>query len=223
MTGVAAHGAWCNARTFPSTCKHCHAQVFYFFCDCGSKVFFEVLGDPWTKHQCLEYKIATFGKANVEEALALGIVLPGYSKKGDEIEREYAEKVRKQREADKKKVREIVRMTAPPYASTQSDIGRVSELIPTVDVFKRAGLPSETQMAYALLRQLTKEPMGQITLLIDDISDNDKESYTCFVASNLLRKSGVLHGDIVEFTLSSVEVAILGHVWVCEALSSPLG
>ena len=223
MTGVAAHGAWCNARTFPSTCQHCKAQVFYFSCDCGSRVFFEELGVPWTRHECLEYKIATFGKANVEEALALSMALPGYSKKGNEIEREYAEKVRKQREADKKKVRETVRMTAPPYASTQSDIGRVSELIPTVDVFKRAGLPSETQIAHALLHQLTKEPMGQITLLIDDISDNDKESYTCFIASNLLRKSGVIQSDIAEFTLRSLNVPILGDIWICEKLSSPLG
>jgi hypothetical protein len=49
--GNAVHGSWCGARTYPIRCGHCGQQVFYFSCNCGSKVFFEALGDPWPIHE----------------------------------------------------------------------------------------------------------------------------------------------------------------------------
>lgn len=46
------HGKQCNSKTIPMQCKHCKQKVFYFTCDCGSKVFFEELGEPWPIHDC---------------------------------------------------------------------------------------------------------------------------------------------------------------------------
>ena len=50
------HGTWCNAKTVPMTCKYCGSSIFYFFCDCGCKTFFEELGEPWPRHYCVEYQ-----------------------------------------------------------------------------------------------------------------------------------------------------------------------
>ena len=47
------HGPSCNTITFPTRCRLCSTRVFYFSCDCGSKVFFEELGYPWPIHDCL--------------------------------------------------------------------------------------------------------------------------------------------------------------------------
>ena len=52
--GGATHGSWCNTNTSPTRCKYCQENVFYFTCDCGSKVFFEELGHPWNEHNCPE-------------------------------------------------------------------------------------------------------------------------------------------------------------------------
>ncbi len=57
-----SHGDWCNARTRPSRCSACGVNVFYFWCDCGSKVFFEELGGSWPQHQCSR-KLAASDKA----------------------------------------------------------------------------------------------------------------------------------------------------------------
>ena len=51
----AAHGDWCNTKTYPINCKYCNKQVFYFSCDQGCKVFFDELGPPWPIHRCPEY------------------------------------------------------------------------------------------------------------------------------------------------------------------------
>jgi hypothetical protein len=45
-------GLSCNAKTFPLRCRWCGHGVFYFSCDCGSKVFFEALAAPWPQHDC---------------------------------------------------------------------------------------------------------------------------------------------------------------------------
>ncbi len=46
------HGPACNARTRPTRCRRCHEDIFFFTCDCGSRVLFDELGDSWTKHHC---------------------------------------------------------------------------------------------------------------------------------------------------------------------------
>lgn len=48
----ATHSKRCNAKTVPMNCRYCGQEVFYFTCNCGSKVFFEELGDPWPIHDC---------------------------------------------------------------------------------------------------------------------------------------------------------------------------
>lgn len=55
------HGRDCNTKTFRTTCKYCKQEVFFFSCTCGSRVFFDDLGDPWPFHRCEEYRRAQFG------------------------------------------------------------------------------------------------------------------------------------------------------------------
>ena len=49
-----AHREWCNKKTHQTTCKYCRKKVYYFSCDCGSKVFFDKLGGYLPKHNCME-------------------------------------------------------------------------------------------------------------------------------------------------------------------------
>ena len=51
MSG-AIHGWWCNTKTYPTHCPSCNHPVFYFSCDCGCRVFFNKLGQPWPIHSC---------------------------------------------------------------------------------------------------------------------------------------------------------------------------
>jgi hypothetical protein len=51
-----SHGIWCNGKAFPTTCKCCGKRIFYYSCDCGSKVFFDRLGGSWPIHECTKVK-----------------------------------------------------------------------------------------------------------------------------------------------------------------------
>ena len=59
-----SHGHWCNARTHRSKCKACKAEVFYFSCDCGCKVYFASLGGKWPEHICIDKAISQENNAS---------------------------------------------------------------------------------------------------------------------------------------------------------------
>jgi len=53
---VPTHGSGCVKRfCYPTFCPRCRGEVFYWECTCGSKVFFDSLGD-WQEHGCLQVK-----------------------------------------------------------------------------------------------------------------------------------------------------------------------
>lgn len=53
---VPTHSSSCRSKAFPIICKGCGVTIFYFTCSCGSKVFFDSLGYPWTEHICQDLK-----------------------------------------------------------------------------------------------------------------------------------------------------------------------
>ena len=51
--GGPAHGPdVCNSETRRTSCPSCRQTVFFFFCDHGSRVYFDRLGHPWPLHAC---------------------------------------------------------------------------------------------------------------------------------------------------------------------------
>lgn len=51
---VPNHGSSCRQiKCYCTVCPDCGVDVFYWECSCGSKVFFESIGNDWPKHQCL--------------------------------------------------------------------------------------------------------------------------------------------------------------------------
>lgn len=60
---IPTHDLSCITKAFPTRCPDCKMAVFFFSCNCGSKVYFDDLGDPWPKHYC--------NKRNIRELLEL--------------------------------------------------------------------------------------------------------------------------------------------------------
>ena len=49
---VPRHGPFCRSWTYPTSCWHCHQDIFVLQCSCGSAVLFDSLGWPWPEHNC---------------------------------------------------------------------------------------------------------------------------------------------------------------------------
>lgn len=187
--GQAAHGKWCGARTFPMTCKDCGEIVFYFTCNCGSKVFFNSLGDPWPKHNCLGNKPDKDEMINWDP---------------EDIEEAFRSKVRHNYERlSQKNWKPAIRSILPEYDEKHQEIGVIREIVLDIDIYKKFHLDSIGIFGHTLLRELEETKHSQITVHVEDLSKEDIRSYTFFIISNQINGLSLKIGDHIEFEVIS--------------------
>lgn len=56
--GIPSHGPGCRTQTHPIDCPDCGADIYFFSCNHGTKMFFDALGYPWPEHVCANRWIA---------------------------------------------------------------------------------------------------------------------------------------------------------------------
>lgn len=215
VMGLAYHGDRCQTRTYPTTCRICRAGVFYFSCDCGSKVFFDALGDPWPQHSCRDH--ITYERVieyvGGKEALARGLEASMTTLR---IERTYARRVRRAAHGPKPLQRRINRQI--PYKGLKADeTGIVREFIPAVDLYRRFDVPA-TAMGAALLGELGKGQFDQITMHAGALGDEDDSSFTFFMETSMRASAGIEKGNLVRCSLRGVAIPDQEPVWRCDAI-----
>jgi hypothetical protein len=195
---MSVHGVWCSARTFPMRCRYCSADVFYFSCNCGSKVFFDDLGGDWPIHDCATHVVAQVRVA---------------------IEEKYARRL-----AERKRPK----TWAPPIVALQpagnervEDLGIVREVC-AVDVYKRFRVPRDGGLAPAFLgRRLTRSALLQVTVHTGGLSADQLHSYTFLVAKAEWEKKGVRQGDLVLFAVQGCRTPGGDGFWEYRRLALP--
>lgn len=135
------------------------------------------------------------------------------------VEPAYVVKMRRNLEAERTGRRERLRMEPPPRREHQ-DTGRVTDLAEKVNVYRQAHLPEDNPLAAGLLGPLAKEPMARVVLVVDDPEQDDLEEYACYIPQKLLKRSGVIRGDVVHFTIRPVEIPARERVWLCIEMES---
>lgn len=215
--GVAAHGIWCGAKTYPTRCRYCHEQVFYFECRCGSKVFFSELGGSWPEHRCLQLLIHRHGKEFVERGMAAQMMQHPASRLVNRVERRYVESVRQQYERRRGAERWTRRIEASAGAQIR-DRAVIREAIRTVDVYAKTDVSPFSSLARQFLGVLRSDDFGQITLYVGDLAYGDPQSYTCFIKTELLDKLRIERGDLVRFFARAIRVGSDKNFWLCSEI-----
>lgn len=211
------HGAHCNSRTWPTFCQYCGQRVFYFTCDCGCKVFFDELGEPWPKHQCRGYLnslIETYGREVIERGMAVMMMTPGIER-SYEIQVQQAHKQDVQQPASKNIIRRD-----PVHGAREDVVGIVRELIDGVNVFKRLGA-SDRPFSRAILGSLAKTQCVQITIHTGALASTDNHSYTFLVDKQLLMQQSIVKGALIRCQLRSLVVPGWNPIWICDRVRSP--
>lgn len=191
------HGWWCNARTYPTRCRQCGAEVFYFSCDCGSKVFFDSLGWPWPIHDCVSSILG-----QVEASIA----------------EEYARCVAERQDRRRRGWQSPIEAHRPEQGEDLRELGIVREILPRVDVYKKLDLPPDTPISVGLLGRLASGNWGQITIHVDDASSEYLSSYTLLVESSTWERLGAQRGDLVYFTAVGQSIPGRQTYWLCTSL-----
>ncbi len=217
---VPRHGMDCQTRTFPTKCKNCGDNVFFFSCTCGSAVFFDELGWPWPEHDCgfsrSDYRWARGrprtnfdGGVRVEISEGVTATRPAKERRRRwNIDPAVADKVK--REARSREHHPIE--SVPPGADWMVKVtGVIREVDSQVDVYRRLNLP-RTPINKGFLGELGSGRWGRMTI---HVLESVAYSYTAWIPVSLLPAGGVRLGVAASAELQRVDVATVAREWIC--------
>lgn len=211
------HGAWCGSHTWPTRCHRCSASIFYFGCECGSRVLFDELGPPWPRHDCdrswsggLTRTVTDSGEVRVALASDVTAVRPGPS---FDVEEDALRRV-----VSRKASPDPIIAMDPPPGAREEVLGVLREVTVEVDPHTKLGVARST-MGAAALGPMGHGPMGRITVHTSSPEEDDLiESFTSWVPTQAIED---LKRDVtVSVVLESVSVlGVRSPVWFCSALT----
>lgn len=216
----AAHGYWCNSRTYPCKCPGCGDSVFFFHCDCGSRVFFDELGQPWPIHDCetswtrnLVRKKEASGRITVRLNNNIVVIRPPES---FEVDGEF---VSKHLERARKNIQDPIKRIDPSESSdkTFEVVGVLREKKVEADVVKALRLSNVTAMTAAFLGPLAKGKWGKATLHESDAAKDMLNSYTIWVQSDVMSDVRNSIGVMINAQIEPLRVPGAPAVWLCRS------
>lgn len=212
------HGSWCNAVTWRTKCPSCREPVFFFQCDCGSKIFFDELGIPWPIHNCntswgknLIRTRDSSGGITVEIAEGITVRRPPEKFSVDSSIVSKAKQRKQQSNQDP-----IIAVKPEDSSGKVTVVGVLREKQVGVDVVKSLKLPVASPMVSAFLGQLAKGKQGKVTLHEPSPRQNILHSYTFWVSSKSVIDVKNSIGVTVMAKLSPLVIPDICAVWYCE-------
>ena len=213
---VPTHGIDCRTVTFPTSCRECGSAIFIFMCNHGSCVLFDDLGPPWPLHDCdvswtrgLVKTHHDDGSISVPWKNGITFIRPGSD---FSIEPPSLDKALKR---TRKNYVDPIRRVAPPRSGTRKLVGMLREISRNADPMKAFDLP-DTNMARAMLGRQWQQPVGRITIHVDDGVNDYLESYTAWVSASLIRSKRITTGIPVAVVLVSAELPYDDVTWFCK-------
>ena len=210
----AVHGAWCNTRAFRMNCNYCGDQVFYFSCDCGSRVLFDHLGKPWPVHRCAE---SGYGPGWLQ--MDYGSQIIPIDNFHETLDREYRETV--QKAVRKSKRKPWAERRNPPYRGCETtEQGIITELIWNADIFRKANVAEDSKLGVAMLGKHARLKLAQMTIHTGALAEDKKNnsSFTFFVAASTVKKQRLAKGHFVTAQLRGLVISSNHPIWVCDKL-----
>lgn len=218
------HGEWCGTKTYPTTCRTCSADVFYFSCGHGSKVFFDELGAPWRIHDCEEAReeawargLKRFTDANGDTVVELKPrirVIKSLDKPASfGIEQDV---IASARTAKRKKAQYPIVPIEPERELSESHEGILREVRPSADPMKAFSLP-DTVPGRASLGSIGKQPVGKITVHVPYPTEDYTESFTSWIPAKLLQDRRVKRGVTVAVKFKSILIVGRDYTWFCDS------
>ena len=202
---VPNHGPGCRTWTWRTQCLDCGDPVWFFACNCGSKIFFDALGGDWPRHgeRCLAY---LFRQLRESEGLSFDQITNLVRQKardlGQEVPRAALLAIEQQRYAVTGKARVI---DVEPGETEAVIFGRVSAIDAGINMFRRLKLP-DNAISRQLIGILGSVEYSQVTIVEDpDPRTGLAARVTCLYPRKAVREIGLRPNDLVIGYLETVE------------------
>jgi len=211
------HGPWCGTRIWPTRCPSCGSHVFFFMCDCGSKVFFDERGAPWPLHDCdtswtrtLKRTTDKTGKITVELGPGITVSRPTSDSFGIEVGI-----LSRARAAHAKRTPDAIVGINPTAGERKLVVGILREIARSANPIKTFRL-ADTIIANAGLGPIGAQPVGKLTVHVPMPSVGPLQSFTVWIPTELLKERRIVRGITVSLCIDSIQVLGRGHAWFCD-------
>lgn len=197
------HRASCQSGLVPMNCQDCGDQVWLLWCTWGSRVFFDLDGPPWPRHdaRCIEYRIRLLLQDGVSAAKIRYLVRDFARAKKLPIPPGFNQKLA----GMENKVRTGSMFNEVMPNNQEYDIcGRIVEV--------------NNHASFLIVRAM-KESYMQITIRTNqDERTQIADQFQVFISSRNFAKSGLKLWDRVFAVLTPFEVYEYGRVWLCDTI-----
>ena len=212
MTSI--HGKHCNAVTWLTACPGCKKKIFFFHCDCGSKVFFDELGPPWPRHDCeTSWARHLMRRKNLDGSIVVEI------SEGVRVRRTPESFVVDQavisRTVKAKKQDEPIIAIKPDDSESNVDIvGFVREKYAKKEVFKDLNI-TRGSFGAEMIGPLSDGEWGKITIHAPSLTKRVYHSYTFWVPTEKINHPRNARGVTVNAKLKRLNVPKGPSIWIC--------
>ena len=220
------HGSWCHTHTFPLNCRYCQQRIFFFSCNCGSRVMFDELGPPWPTHDCqtqsgntTPYSPSTWATPNgvriFRKSQNTSGLLPGWQRGSDSIDSNLVKRVSESQSLarDTMRIDPIGRMTAEIVGVVRERSGP--------DLARRHGLERNSIGFKELANVIGDSDPVQLTAQVDDLPGDpdaiDYSSYT-FLLPRKLAGREITQGAVIQALLAPVVTLSGIRLWVARKI-----
>jgi hypothetical protein len=203
---IPTHNYTCLTKAFRMECPECSAEVWFFSCTCGSKIFFNDLGHPWEQHICRKYFLAEQIKLiqnsdRLSDDEIYQLITKSEKKSGrivDTATEEILESIIGKRRFPLK-INECL-----PSEDSSDFAGKVMELNTQINIFKKFGYDPTNILSVKLLGRIGQEKWALAKIRTKSDMRNECLEYEVLLSSEYLRKNPFRKGDIIAGILDVV-------------------
>lgn len=210
---VPIHDFNCRTRAINIKCSDCQELVWFFSCSCGSKVFFNDLGQPWEQHFCEEYALrkqlellVDLDRMTQDEVYSVIIKQRKFGKEIDDKIMDVIASVFGRRKS------KLATQEVQPYEGITEVSGKVMELNKQINIFSRLGYNSNNEISVKLLGKIGKSQWATAKIRTNPDKLNQCMVFNVFIEKQYLQSNALKQGDFIIGLAESVK-HVSGIFW----------
>lgn len=186
---IPTHSIFCITKAFSTACPDCNQSVWFFSCNCGSKVYFNELGEPWPIHYCRHKLVReAVEMLRINDRLSDEEIYKRIDGLAEEREFEIPAEVIDMLETELGKRRKLFKVILVDDLSGFTDVsGKVMNVYRQVSFRSRLKIDLENPMHTALAGDLLKHEYTEVIIRENPDKNNCSREFTVYLKSRLLR------------------------------------
>lgn len=214
---IPTHEPNCKTRLIPTQCRDCGEDVFYFSCNCGSKVFFNSREYPWPKHgdTCLPYLV----RLNIEEGFrSLNEIREVVEERARELGVPVPDRVNRILNQDNARRNNSLNLTIiQPTNEIPPVLASVVSITPTINLFKLFRF-DDNVISRSLLGDIANHKYSLIRIREEADDNNLSREFIVYLRHSFVLEQALRQNSTVFVKLKTLSIPGRDAIWIADSI-----